>query len=165
MTVKRPARGMTVAADPALLELQTAFSAALHNTGRSWRQAVDQRLKDLGVSQAAWLTIAMVAKAASAPSQKQLADLLGVEGPTVVAMVDRLVASDYVERIASPIDRRVKLIALTAEGHALYAKVKSRADVFRAELLAGFDEDALRAATSLLEQVQARIEAQIDEAQ
>src|SRR5450830_1685930 len=152
MTAKRPARGGTVAADPALLELQTAFSAALHNTGRSW-------------SQAAWLTIAMVAKAASAPSQKQLADLLGVEGPTVVAMVDRLVASSYVERIASPIDRRVKLIALTAEGHALYAKVKSRADVFRAELLAGFDADALRAATSLLEQVQARIEAQIDEAQ
>ncbi len=164
MTSKRPARG-TAPADAGLAELQAAFSAALHNTGRSWRQAIDQRLKDLGVSQAAWLTIAMVAKADSAPSQKQLADLLGVEGPTVVAMIDRLVASNYVERIASPIDRRVKLIALTAAGQALYAKVKSRADVFRAELLDGFDAEALRAATGLLEQVQTRVQARIDEAQ
>lgn len=165
MTAKRAAKAVGADADPALTELQAAFSTALHNTGRSWRQAIDQRLKDLGVSQAAWLTIAMVAKAASAPSQKQLADLLGVEGPTVVAMIDRLVASHYVERIASPIDRRVKLIALTAEGHALFAKVKSRADVFRAELLDGFDADTLRAATSLLEQVEARVQARIDEAQ
>jgi MarR family transcriptional regulator for hemolysin len=150
------------AVDASLAELQLAFSTALHNTGRSWRQAIDQRLKDLGVSQAAWLTIAMVAKAASAPSQKQLADLLGVEGPTVVAMVDRLVASHYVERIASPVDRRVKLIALTADGQALYAKVKERADLFRAELLAGFDADALRAATSVLEQVQAKVQAAME---
>ncbi len=139
---------------PAVAEIQARFSAALHNTSRAWRQAIDQRLKDLGVSQAAWMTIAMVAKAATPPSQKQLADLLGVEGPTIVAMVDRLVASKLVLRVASPIDRRVKLIELTAAGQAMYAQVKERADVFRADLLAGVDADALLAATTLLEQLQ-----------
>lgn len=143
--------------DTALAELQARFSAALHNTGRAWRQAIDARLKDLGVSQAAWMTIAMVAKAAAPPSQKQLADLLGVEGPTIVAMVDRLVASELVLRVASPSDRRVKLIELTAAGQAMYAQVKERADVFRADLLAGVDADALLAATTLLEQLQASI--------
>ncbi|MDB5960121.1 MAG: Transcriptional regulator [Massilia sp.] len=143
--------------DPALAELQARFSAALHNTSRAWRQAIDHRLKDLGVSQAAWMTIAMVAKAATPPSQKQLADLLGVEGPTIVAMVDRLVASSLVVRVASPIDRRVKLIELTDAGHAMYAQVKERADEFRADLLAGVDAGTLQAATTLLEQLQGSI--------
>ena len=43
--------------------LQERFSTALHNTARAWRQAVDRRLKFLGVSQASWMTIAVAAKA------------------------------------------------------------------------------------------------------
>jgi MarR family transcriptional regulator for hemolysin len=142
---------------PDLAELHQRFSAALHNTSRAWKQAIDSRLKDLGVSQAAWMTIAMVAKAATPPSQKQLADLLGVEGPTIVAMVDRLVASNLVLRVASPHDRRVKLIELTDPGRAMYAQVKTRADELRTDLLAGVDPQALLSAASLLEQLQASI--------
>ena len=139
-------------------ELQTRFSTALHTTARAWRQSVDARLKDLGISQAAWMAIATVARSASDLPQKQLADLLGVEGPTVVAMVDRLVAAGLVVRVPSELDRRVKLIRLTDNGHAIFAKVKQRADQVRAELLSDLDPAALLIATTLLEQLQARIE-------
>ena len=134
------------------------FSGALHNTARAWRQGIDRQLKDLGVSQAGWMTIAMVAKATEPPSQKQLADLLGVEGPTVVAMVDRLVTAQMVVREASLLDRRVKLIRLTPAGDALYARVKVEADAFRTSVLAGLDPAAIDAATALLETIRARIE-------
>ena len=140
-------------------ELHARFSSALHTTARAWRQAIDARLKDLGISQAGWMTIAMVAKADADLSQKQLADLLGVEGPTIVAMVDRLVNAGLVLRAPSPLDRRVKLIRLTDAGAALYAKVKQRADLLRADLLAGLDPAALATATGVLEALQARIEA------
>ena len=139
-------------------DLQLRFSSALHTTARAWRQALDTRLKDLGVSQAGWMTIAMVAKADAELSQKQLADLLGVEGPTIVAMVDRLVTAGLVLRAPSPLDRRVKLIRLTDAGQALYGKVKQRADQFRSALLSDVDQATLLAATTLLEQLQARIE-------
>ncbi|HEU4372016.1 MAG TPA: MarR family transcriptional regulator [Telluria sp.] len=144
--------------DSPVNDLQLRFSSALHTTARAWRQALDTRLKDLGVSQAGWMTIAMVAKADAALSQKQLADLLGVEGPTIVAMVDRLVSAGLVLRAPSPLDRRVKLIRLTDAGAALYGKVKQRADVFRGDLLSGLDPAALAAATQVLEMLQARIE-------
>lgn len=134
------------------------FSGALHNTARAWRQGIDRQLKDLGVSQAGWMTIAMVAKATEPPSQKQLADLLGVEGPTVVAMVDRLVTAQMVVREASLLDRRVKLIRLTPAGDALYARVKVEADAFRTSVLAGLDPAAIDAATALMETIRARIE-------
>jgi MarR family transcriptional regulator for hemolysin len=139
-------------------DLQLRFSSALHTPARAGRQALDTRLKDLGVSQAGWMTIAMVAKADAELSQKQLADLLGVEGPTIVAMVDRLVTAGLVLRAPSPLDRRVKLIRLTDAGQAMYGKVKQRADAFRSTLLSDIDPATLLAATTLLEQLQADIE-------
>jgi MarR family transcriptional regulator for hemolysin len=144
--------------DSTASDLHTRFSSALHTTARAWRLAIDARLKDLGISQAGWMTIAMVAKSDTDLSQKQLADLLGVEGPTIVAMVDRLVGAGLVRRAPSPLDRRVKLILLTEAGSALSDQVRERADVFRAGLLSGLDPQALEAATTLLETLQARIE-------
>jgi MarR family transcriptional regulator for hemolysin len=143
--------------DSAASELHTRFATALHTTARAWRVALDARLKDLGISQAGWMTISMVARSDTDLSQKRLADLLGVEGPTIVAMVDRLVGAGLVRRASSPLDRRVKLILLTEAGTALYAKVRQRADVFRAGLLSDLEPQALEAATVLLESLQARI--------
>jgi MarR family transcriptional regulator for hemolysin len=134
------------------------FSAALHTTARSWRIGLDARLKDLGVGQSGWLTIAMIAKSKSDLSQRALADLLGVEGPSVVAMLDRLEKAGLVLRAPCPLDRRVKLVLLTDAGHALYAKVRKQADAFRLAVLETVDPAALAAATDLLEALHTRIE-------
>jgi MarR family transcriptional regulator for hemolysin len=45
-----------------MTDLDERFSGALHSTSRAWRQAVDKRLKYLGMSQASWMTIAIAAK-------------------------------------------------------------------------------------------------------
>jgi len=82
-------------------DIEERFSDALHSTSRSWRQAVDRRLKYLGVSQASWMTIAIAATARSPLSQSELADKLAVEGATMVAMIDRLVKAGLILREAS----------------------------------------------------------------
>jgi MarR family transcriptional regulator, transcriptional regulator for hemolysin len=133
-------------------EIEERFSDALHSTSRSWRQAVDRRLKYLGVSQASWMTIAMAAKARRPLSQSELADRLAVEGATMVAMVDRLVKAGLVMRQASTTDRRVKRVVLTPAGLRIYDKVKSEA--------ADCDPKKLLVATELLEALQGIIEAQ-----
>jgi len=137
------------------------FSMALHNTARIWRQAIDRRLKDVGVGQAGWLAIANIAKSKTALSQIELANLLGVEGPTVVSLVDRLVKAELVQRVPSETDRRVKHVVLTEAGQALYGKVRTAADAYRKELLAGIDKTRLLAATELLEELQAMVEASL----
>jgi MarR family transcriptional regulator for hemolysin len=137
---------------------QERFSTALHATARSWRIALDARLKDLGVGQSGWLTIAILAKSKDELSQRALADQLGVEGPSVVAMLDRLEAAGLVLRAPSPTDRRVKLIHLTDAGRALYAKVRKQADAFRASVLGDVPPAQLAAATALLETLRTRIE-------
>src|SRR5277367_2897466 len=117
-------------------ELEERFSDALHSTSRSWRQAVDRRLKYLGVSQASWMTIAIAAKARKPLSQSELADRLAVEGATMVAMVDRLVKAGFVVREPSTTDRRIKRVVLTPAGDLLFGKVRDEAAAFRNELLA-----------------------------
>ena len=58
------------------LPLDERFSKALHHSARVWRQTLDRRLKDLGMGQAGWLTIACAAASdgnASARARKQQA--------------------------------------------------------------------------------------------
>jgi MarR family transcriptional regulator for hemolysin len=143
-----------------MTDLDERFSDALHSTSRSWRQAVDRRLKYLGVSQASWMTIAMAAKARSPLSQSELADKLGVEGATMVAMIDRLVKAGLVLREASTTDRRVKRVIITSAGLKIYEKVKAEAVALRKELLANTDQKKLLIATELLEGLQGIIEKQ-----
>src|ERR1700712_5432147 len=100
--------------------IEERFSAALHNSARAWRLLVDRRLKDLGMSQAGWMTVAIVAKARSPLSQSELAQKVGVEGATMVAMLDRLAGAGLIERVPSETDRRIKRVALTPAGSELY---------------------------------------------
>ena len=140
--------------------LEERFSMALHGTARSWRLAVDRRLKYLGVSQASWMTIAIAAQAAEPLSQSELANRLAVEGATMVAMVDRLVKAGLVTRVPSTNDRRIKRVVLTEAGQRLYDTVKAEAAEVRKQLLSTIDPKSLEAATAVLERLQAILDSE-----
>ena len=140
-------------------ELEERFSTALHGTARSWRQAIDRRLKYLGLSQASWMTIAVAAKAAAPLSQSELADRLAVEGATMVAMVDRLAKAGLVAREPSITDRRIKHVVVTPAGYALFETVKAEAAAVRRDLLSKIDHRKLETATTVLEALQELIDA------
>jgi len=121
-------------------------------TARSWRHAVDCRLKGSGLRQASWMTIAAAAKARAPLSQSVREGRLGVEGATVVSMVDRLVKAGFAVSQTSETDRRVKHVVLTENGDRLYATVRAVAAGVRKELLAHIDAE-LAQATDLLERL------------
>jgi len=139
-------------------DLEERFANALHGTARAWRQAIDRRLKYLGVSQASWMTIAVAAKALQPLSQSELAEKLGVEGATMVAMVDRLVKAGLVKREPSTADRRIKRVVVTEAGQRLFDTVKTEAAAVRKELLSQMDPKKLEAATDVLEALQGMID-------
>jgi len=141
-----------------LSSIEERFSHALHNTARAWRVAVDRRLKHLGLSQASWMAIAFTAKEPGPLSQTQLAARVGVEDPTMVATVDRLVKAGYMQRTPSETDRRVKLLSLTQAGQDIYQKVWMQANAVRAEMLSDVDPAAMQAAIDLLEGLRAKLE-------
>ncbi len=60
-----------------------------------------------------------------AMTMSALAEVLGTDASTVTGLVDRLEARGLIGRHVDPEDRRVKLLTLTPEGHA----VESQLDV------------------------------------
>jgi MarR family transcriptional regulator for hemolysin len=142
-----------------VVDLEERFANALHGTARVWRQAIDRRLKYLGMSQASWMTIAVAANAREPLSQSELADSLGVEGATMVAMVDRLVKAGLVKRDPSTADRRIKRVVVTEAGYRLFDTVKTEAALVRKQLLSQLDPKKLEAAAEVLEALQGIIEA------
>ena len=51
--------------------------------------------------------------------QRTLASMIGFDTSTIAGVIDRLEARGLMQRNASPGDRRVRLLSLTAEGRAL----------------------------------------------
>ncbi|SNY78070.1 MarR family transcriptional regulator, transcriptional regulator for hemolysin [Pantoea sp. GL120224-02] len=104
-----------------------------------------------------WMAIATVATATEPPTQKALAQLLGLEEASVVPLVDRLVKQQLLARVQPNEDRRKRLLVLTEQGSVAFAEVKTQADSLRAQLLADIDPEALAVTEKVLQQLLARL--------
>ncbi|MCZ2846521.1 MarR family winged helix-turn-helix transcriptional regulator [Modestobacter sp. VKM Ac-2978] len=66
-----------------------------------------------------WSVLVLACDAAEGISQRELADVLGLDPSQIVLLVDELTAAGLVERRPSPADRRNKLVLGTAAGQAV----------------------------------------------
>lgn len=141
-----------------MVPLEQRFTQALQGGSRAWRFALERRLKARGITQACWSALAQLAAAAEPPSQRELARQLGVDGATLVATIDRLVAAGWVERLPSKEDRRVKRVALTVKGRTMAEKVGEDAARLRQAIAARIDAGRMAAASEVLEELQQILE-------
>lgn len=129
------------------------FSRLLHLTAQAWRQAIDRRVKEDGLTTSSWLAIATLASQAAPVSQKELAQALGLEEATIVPLVDRLVKQQLVVRSQPAEDRRKRLVQITPAGMALYQRLAGEVDKLRNELLASISRDELFVAQRVLQKL------------
>jgi MarR family transcriptional regulator for hemolysin len=97
------------------------------------RAEFDARLTEAGGSLSTWLVLRAVRRDV-APSQRELADAVGIEGPTLVRHLDRLVDDGLVERRRDDGDRRITRIHLTAAGVDLLERLTDVAAANEAEI-------------------------------
>ncbi|OON40750.1 MarR family transcriptional regulator [Izhakiella australiensis] len=129
------------------------FSRLLHLTAHAWRQAIDRRMKDNGLSMSSWMAVATLAIEPQPMTQKALAQAMGLEDASVVPLIDRLVRQKLVERIQPPEDRRKRLLYVTEVGYQLYEKLRLEADALRHELLADINSEELKITERVLKQL------------
>lgn len=123
---------------------QHRFAMQVAQLSRAWRSELDRRLVGLGLSQARWLVLLHLARFTEMPTQRELAQSVGVEGPTLARLLDSLEAQELVMRVAVPEDRRAKKIALQPKVQPLIEKIEAISTQLRQEVFAGIDEDDLR---------------------
>jgi MarR family transcriptional regulator for hemolysin len=135
-------------------DLDERFESALLNTAMAWRQALERRLRRLGVSRVCWMTIAAAMQARAPLSQSILADALAVSRASMVHTIDRLVKGGLVKRESSASDRRLKRIVVTDAGAHLYSVLKDEMAAVRRQMLAIVEQEKLGHLTELLETLQ-----------
>lgn len=130
--------------------LQDNFGALLAETARAWRNKLDQRLRPLGLSQAKWFTLLQLGRHGEGKTQKELATLLGIEGPTLVGLLDRLAHDGWIERREADYDRRAKTVYLQPKARELLRDINEIASSLRQELLSDITPEEMEIATRVL---------------
>ena len=123
---------------------QHRFGMQLEQMSRGWRAELDRRLAGLGLSQARWLVLLHLARFDEAPTQRELAQSVGVEGPTLARLLDSLEAQGLVQRHSVVEDRRAKKIVLSDSARPLIEQIEAIATALRQELFVGIDEEEAR---------------------
>lgn len=134
-------------------QTRAGFGAQVAHAARLLRRAVDQRMRPFGLTEATWLPLLRLARAAAPMRQKDLAASLSLDGSSVVRLLDSLQAAGLIERREEDSDRRAKAIVLTALGRETVAKVESVAQQVRDQALAGLADADVATASLVLDHV------------
>jgi MarR family transcriptional regulator for hemolysin len=127
-----------------------AFVPLLIACGRNWRRSLSILLADSNLSDATAAPLIALLKDGDRVPQGVLAERIGVEGPSLVRLLDGLEAEGLVRRLPDDKDRRVKLVELTPTGHMMARRAEACAAQLRAELLADIDPASVAATLRVL---------------
>jgi MarR family transcriptional regulator for hemolysin len=130
---------------------------------RRWRRALDRRLGMVGLTDATWAPLVHLWESGDGISQKDLAALVGIEGSSLVRLLDILASRGLVERRTDEIDRRAKLIFLTEAGRAAVAGIRLELSRGEAEMLADLSDAEIAAMLDAFGQIGRRLQPVQDE--
>lgn len=133
--------------------IRDQFPFAVARVTRRWRKLLDERLKDLGVTQARWSTMVYLQRGGEGLTQRELAHLMAIENPTLVRLLDSLEEQGLIERRPCKRDRRARRLYLTSAGERFMKDLNERGDVLRDEMLAGIEDKDLEVALGIFERV------------
>ena len=100
-----------------------------------------------------WFGLMVIVAHNEGLSQTRLARALGIDGSTMVAMIDRLEENGWLRRQRSEVDRRSHALYLTEEGTDLLERLTPMVEQHEAELSQGFSADDKTALLALLAKV------------
>jgi MarR family transcriptional regulator for hemolysin len=125
----------------------------LATTSKAVGRAFNNVLAERGGSIPIWLILNAL-KIDARRTQLELANAVGIEGPTLTRHLDGMEQAGLVRRQRGTLDRRAVQVELTRAGHALHGRLLKAVIGFNHQLRAGIsgeDEETLR---SLLGQLQ-----------
>ena len=125
---------------------------------RQWRRFVEEQLAASGLTDATWTPLLHLRAWGDGVTQKELAERVGLDGSSLVRLLDILEGKGWVERRADVADRRSKRIFLTAEGNSAVDGI--RATMLEAErsMLQDLDDAEVETMLGSVNKIRARME-------
>ncbi len=124
----------------------------LANTAKRASVAFDDALAAAGGSRPVWL-ILLTIKSRTAANQQEIADAIGIRGPTLTYHLNAMEADGLVVRRRDDENRRIHVVELTKRGNEAFAAMRTAAVRFDQRLRRGLNEDDLTALRRILSQL------------
>jgi MarR family transcriptional regulator for hemolysin len=141
---------------PSQTTVHAEIGLLIARLARLWRREADQALADHGLSQATAHPLRVLSGHGKCVRQGALADELGIEGPSLVRLIDLLQSEGLVERREDPTDRRAKTLHLTAKGDAKAEEINRILRRVRADLLKYISAENLAVTYDVLQRIEQR---------
>jgi MarR family transcriptional regulator for hemolysin len=129
----------------------------LARTAKVLNRAFDDALADTGGSLPAWLVLLSL-KTRRHGMQRELAEAVGVESPTLTHHLNRMEAAGLITRRRDPENRRVHRVEITADGEAAFDGMRRCVVRFDRRLRRGLDDEQLAALSGLLDRLRDNVD-------
>ncbi|KQS96611.1 MULTISPECIES: MarR family transcriptional regulator [unclassified Rhizobium] len=111
---------------------------ALSSVNRKLRALFDARVKERGLTLSRARALFALSKR-DGLNQRELAEELGIETPTIVRLLDGMEKQGFIERRIEASDRRAKQIHMTERGRGIADEIDKLACEIRQQVLDGVD--------------------------
>jgi MarR family transcriptional regulator for hemolysin len=138
-------------------QLWLTYTHALLLSGRQWRRLANATTDAHGVSEAKALPLVLIGRLGGEPRQNALAEAVGIEGPSLVRLLDQLEAAGLVTRKEDTTDRRAKVLSLTDTGRSVVARIEADLDRLRKAVFSKVSASDLEASLRVFRAIQDRV--------
>ncbi|HJU70436.1 MAG TPA: MarR family transcriptional regulator [Paucimonas sp.] len=97
------------------VDTKRALSRTIGEVSRLWRYQMNQRLKPFGLNLSMRQVLMQLHRNPAGLMQRDLARKLGIEGATLVRLLDQLEEKKWIQRITASDDKRCKHAVLTSK--------------------------------------------------
>ncbi len=130
--------------------LRLSISSGMVVATRHWRRICQSALVNYGISEACAVPLLMIARLGDGVRHVTVANAAGLEGPSLVRLLDQLCNAGFVCRTEDAADRRAKSLSLTESGRALASAIEGELMRLRREVLQDIEPADLEATLRVL---------------
>jgi MarR family transcriptional regulator, transcriptional regulator for hemolysin len=130
----------------------------LHRTAKMVNRAFDDALAEADGALPVWLVLVSL-KAQRHGKQRELAEAVGIEGPTLTHHLNRMEAAGLLTRRRDPQNRRVHQVELSDDGEAMFHRLRQAVVAFDRRLRAGLADEEIAALSGVLGRLRANVAA------
>lgn len=128
----------------------------LFQSSKAVARAFDDAMVEAGGSQPTWLVLLSLTPG-GVRSQSDLAQAVGVQGPTLTHHLNGMEAQGLIVRTRDPVDRRSHQVSLTPAGRAQFLHLRQTAERFDARLCGDLGDDEVDQLRTLLSRLRAHV--------
>jgi MarR family transcriptional regulator for hemolysin len=140
--------------------LPRLLGRVIGEVSRAWRYEMNRALRPLGLNLSMRLVLLQLQRNPEGLMQADLARSLGIEGPTLVRLLDKLEQKGWIARIASEDDRRRKYTVLTPDAAGQVRIIEQLSDTLREKMLAGLSIEQLAQCTQAMTRMRNNLQAE-----